>query len=429
MSSDPSIPTPPAAESAPVAPVAPAPPAASADGKGCPRPTVFRFERLAADPGSRARLGRLHTARGVIDTPAFMPVGTRASVKGVLPGQVRETGAQILLANTFHLLLRPGPELVRSMGGVSRWMNWHGPVLTDSGGYQVFSLGFPRRDSDGAADAGALRKIDDDGVTFRSPVDGSYVRMTPESSMAVQNALGADIIMAFDECPPHPCPPEQLRRAVERTIRWTGRCVAHQARLAESEGNAQALFAITQGGLDAGLRRECAARLGELDCPGYALGGLSVGEPHAQMVELLERVADELPADRPRYLMGVGMPLDVVEAVRCGIDMFDCVLPTRNGRNAFAFTAKGPVRLRNERYRTDTAPLDPDCRCPACAAPGFSRSYLRHLFMTDEMLGPILVTLHNLHYYQGLMAGLRAALREGGGRFAAVAAGVRAAWS
>jgi queuine tRNA-ribosyltransferase len=388
----------------------------------CPHPPEFRFEVLAADPGSRARLGRIHTRKGVIDTPAFMPVGTRASVKGVLPSQVRASGAQILLANTFHLLLRPGPELVAQMGGVSRWMNWNGPVLTDSGGYQVFSLGLPRRESGGEADPKALRKIDDDGVTFRSPVDGRYVRMTAESSMAVQNALGAEIIMAFDECPPHPCPPADLLRAVDRTTAWAGRCAAHQAGL--PDGNGQALFGITQGGLDPAMRRRSAEALRELDFPGYAVGGLSVGEPFEEMVRLLDMHVPDLPSDRPRYLMGVGTPRDLVEAVAAGIDMFDCVLPTRNGRNAFAFTSTGPVRLRNERFRTDESPLDPACGCEACR--GFSRSYLRHLFMTDEMLGPILVSLHNLCYYQTLMDALRRALREG--RFSEQARAVRAPW-
>jgi len=386
----------------------------------CPHPDGFGFQLLLTDTASRARLGRLTTRRGVIDTPAFMPVGTRAAVKGLLPSQVRATGAQIILANTFHLLLRPGPDLVRQMGGVSRWMNWNGPLLTDSGGYQVFSLGNPRAGS--TEPSAPLRRIDDDGVTFRSPVDGASIRMTPQSAVDVQVALGADIIMAFDECPPHPCPSDDLRRAVDRTLDWAARCAGHLSQICSPAG--PALFGITQGGLDRELRRRCAQELQRLDFPGYAIGGLSVGEPHEEMVELLQDAVRDLPADRPRYLMGVGMPADIVEAVRHGVDMFDCVLPTRNGRNAFAFTRTGGIRLRNGRYRDDEGPLDERCACEACR--GFSRSYLRHLFMTDEMSGPILVSLHNLTYYQDLMRGLREALAAG--RFEEAAAAVLAVW-
>jgi queuine tRNA-ribosyltransferase len=418
-------------------------------------PPDFRFERTAADPGGRARVGRLHTRRGVVDTPAFMPVGTRAAVKGLTAAQVRDTGAQIVLANTFHLLLRPGPELIRAMGGLSEWMNWHGPVLTDSGGYQVFSLGRPRAAGDdadeqragaGRADDGRrnsaeaagrespgrtaggkpLRTVDDDGVDFRSPLDGSAVRMTPESAVDVQLALGADIIMAFDECPPHPCPPVELERAVDRTTAWAKRCAGRLRERADAGTcGPPALFGITQGGLDRALRRRSGQELTALDLPGYAIGGLSVGEPTEERAALLAETVPDLPADRPRYLMGVGTPLDIVRAAGCGVDLFDCVLPTRNGRNGFAFTRTGILRLRNEQFREDRRPLDEACGCGACR--GVSRSYLRHLFLAGEMSGPILLSLHNLTFYQDLMRGLREAI--GAGRFAEFARGVSAVWS
>ncbi len=347
---------------------------------------MFRFEIVATDPNSAARRGRLTTPHGVIDTPVFMPVGTRGSVKGVLPSLLRETGAPILLANTYHLSLRPGSALIAQLGGLHKFMNWDGAILTDSGGYQVFSLS-------------ELNTIDDEGVSFRSHIDGAALRLDPATAMRIQNELGADIIMAFDQCPPSTADRRDVTAAVERTIRWAAQCKAAHAR------DDQALFGIVQGGIHHDLRRLCASRLVELDLPGYAIGGLSVGETHEQMIEVLAALEPHLPRDKPRYLMGVGMPADIVAAVQAGVDMFDCVLPTRNGRNAYAFTPTGPLRLRNEKYRADERPLEPGCDCPACR--GFSRAYLRHLFQAAEMLGPILVSLHNLRFYQRLMRDIR----------------------
>jgi queuine tRNA-ribosyltransferase len=353
---------------------------------------MFRFEILATDPGSAARRGRLTTPHGIVDTPVFMPVGTRGSVKGVLPCLLRETGAPILLANTYHLSLRPGSELIAQLGGLHKFMNWDGAILTDSGGYQVFSLS-------------ELNRIDDDGVSFRSHIDGAALRLDPATAMRIQNELGADIIMAFDQCPPSTADRRDVTAAVERTIRWAARCKAAHAR------EDQALFGIVQGGIHHDLRRLCASRLVELDFPGYAIGGLSVGETQEQMIEVLAALEPHLPREKPRYLMGVGMPADIVAAVRSGVDMFDCVLPTRNGRNAYAFTPTGPLRLRNEKYRADERPLEPGCDCPACR--GFSRAYIRHLFQAAEMLGPILVSLHNLRFYQRLMRDIRDLIPDG----------------
>ncbi len=348
---------------------------------------AFSFQVVARC--GRARAGRAVTPHGAFDTPVFMPVGTRAAVKGLTPDQLRETRSQVLLANTYHLLLRPGAEVVESLGGLSRFMSWPGPTLTDSGGYQVFSLA-------------ELRQVDDEGVRFRSHIDGADVHLSPESSIRIQNQLGADMIMAFDECPPLPAEPAVLREAVERTVQWAARSRAAHAR------PQQALYGIVQGGLDLALRRECLARLLEIGFDGYALGGLSVGEPPEQMWELVEAFADELPADRPRYLMGVGTPRDLVEAVRCGIDQFDCVLPTRNGRKGYAFTSLGVRRLRNAVHRLSDQPLDPACACAACR--GFSCGYLRHLLMTGEVLGGILISLHNICFYQALMIAMRSAV-------------------
>jgi queuine tRNA-ribosyltransferase len=340
----------------------------------------------------RARCGVLTTPHGTVDTPAFMPVGTRATVKGLTAAQLRGTGTQIVLANTYHLLLRPGGDVVAQLGGLPRFMGWDGPVLTDSGGYQVFSL----------AD---LRRLDDDGVEFRSHIDGALVRLTPQRSIAVQNALGADIIMAFDECPPLPATPAALDAAVRRTVAW--------ARLSKAahQRTDQALYGIVQGGLDRALRRACLADLVELGFDGYALGGLSVGEAPTEMYALLDEFADELPADRPRYLMGVGRPVDLVHAVAAGVDQFDCVLPTRNGRKGYAFTSQGVLRLRNQVHRLDAGPLDPACGCECCRH--YSRGYLRHLFMVAELLGPALVSLHNVYFYQGLMRQMRTAIAAG----------------
>jgi len=322
-----------------------------------------------------------------------MPIGTRGAVKGIMPAMLRDLGTRILLANTYHLSLRPGADLIERLGGLHRFMNWDGPILTDSGGYQVFSLA-------------ELTRIDDDGVSFRSHIDGALMRLDPATAMRIQNQLGADVIMAFDQCPPSTAERHVVAAAVERTIRWADQC-----RRAHSRTD-QALFGIIQGGVHHDLRRLCAARLVDMDFPGYAIGGLSVGETHDQMVEVLTVLEPQLPREKPRYLMGVGTPRDIVAAVRAGIDMFDCVLPTRNGRNAYAFTRDGPLRLRNERYRADEGPIERGCDCPACM--GFSRAYIRHLFGVEEMLGPILVSLHNLRFYHRLMERIRDLIPSGG---------------
>jgi len=339
-----------------------------------------------------ARRGILGTPHGEVDTPAFMPIGTRAAVKGLSPAQLLETGAQILLANAYHLMLRPGAHVVAQLGGLHRLMGWPRPLLTDSGGYQVFSLA-------------ELRRVDDDGVDFRSPVDGTLVRLTPESAIQIQNQLGADIIMTLDECPPLPAEPAVLHAAVRRTVTWARRSrAAHQ-------GDQQALYGIVQGGLDLDLRRACLAQLVDIGFDGYALGGLSVGEPPAEMHALVAAFAPELPADRPRYLMGVGTPPDLVAAVAAGIDQFDCVLPTRNGRKGYAFTSQGARRLRNACHTLSDEPLDPACDCYTCR--NFSRGYLRHLFMSAEVLGGTLVSLHNIRFYQSLMRQMRDAIDAG----------------
>ena len=351
------------------------------------------FDLIRADAATGARLGRVTTRHGTFDTPAFMPVGTQGSVKGILPDHVAATGAQIILANTYHLMLRPGEQVVAELGDLHRFMGWPGPILTDSGGFQVFSL----------AD---ISRVSDDGVTFKSHVDGSVVELTPRRSIEVQNALGADIIMAFDECPAATAPIEYHREAVERTLRWARTCRESHARPGD-----QSLFAIVQGGTDEALRATCAEGLIELNFPGYAIGGLAVGEGFEAMKAVLERTAPMLPADRPRYLMGVGFPRDIVAGVACGVDMFDCVLPTRNGRNAYAFTASGPIRLRNSRFIRDAAPIEAGCGCYACRQ--FTRGAIRHFFFAGEMLGPILVSVHNMWFYQRFMADLRSALADG----------------
>jgi len=353
---------------------------------------MFSFEVTGCEPGGRARCGVLRTAHGPVRTPAFMPVGTQAAVKGVQTDQLRDGGAEILLANTYHLHLRPGAELIGQLGGLHRFMAWDGPILTDSGGYQVFSLA-------------ELNHVTDEGVTFRSHVDGRAVHLTPGSVIAIQNQLGADIIMAFDECPPGDADRARAAGAVERTLRWASECKRLHGR------EDQALFGIVQGGVYEDLRLACARRLIELDFPGHAVGGLSVGETHEQMVRVLETVVPVLPADRPRYLMGVGTPRDILAAVRSGIDMFDCVLPTRNGRNACAFTSTGTMKLRNEQYRRSDEPLEPLCGCPTCRR--YSRAYLRHLFIVREMLGPILLSIHNVWFYQRFMARLRDLIPSG----------------
>ncbi|MSR57108.1 MAG: tRNA guanosine(34) transglycosylase Tgt [Planctomycetaceae bacterium] len=364
------------------------------------RGSEFRFEKLHTDQTTAARTGRWHTPHGVVDTPAFMPVGTSGTVKGLTPDQLRQAGVQQVLANTYHLALRPGADVVAQLGGLHRFMGWDGPILTDSGGFQVFSLA-------------KLSRLDDQQVVFRSHIDGNLLELSPERAIAIQEQLGADCIMCLDECPPHDAPLERLRAAVDRTSRWAARCRDAQRR------DDQALFGIVQGGTNRELRERSAAGLLPLDFPGYAVGGLSVGEPPEQMYNTLDWTVGLLPSDRPRYLMGVGRPIDLIEAVLRGIDLFDCVLPTRNGRNAMAFTHSGPLRLRNRVYQLDDRPLDPECGCPVCRQ--FSRAYLRHLFLVNEMLGPILVSWHNLAYYQSLLADLRKAIAgEQAARFRAV---------
>lgn len=354
-------------------------------------PSLFRFHLDHTDRATGARVGRWVTPHGTVDTPAFMPVGTAASVKGLTPDQLREAGVQQVLANTYHLALRPGAEIVAELGGLHRFMQWDGPILTDSGGFQVFSLA-------------RLTKLDDEQVAFRSHLDGSLLELSPERAMRIQEQLGADCIMCLDECPAHDVPMERLQEAVDRTTRWAQRCRETHSR------NDQALFGIVQGGTSREMRERSATGLLPLDFPGYAVGGLSVGEEPALMYATLDFTVPLLPEGKPRYLMGVGRPIDLVEAVLRGIDLFDCVMPTRNGRNAMGFTHAGPIRLRNKQYQRDEGPLDPLCRCPVCRK--FSRAYLRHLFLSNEMLGPILLSWHNVAYYQQLLAELREAIRE-----------------
>jgi queuine tRNA-ribosyltransferase len=356
---------------------------------------AFAFQLVACDGTSAARAGLWTTPHGVVETPAFMPVGTQATVKGLLPEQLQAVGVQKLLANTYHLALRPGAELIADLGGLHRFMDWDRPILTDSGGFQVFSL----------AD---LRQLSDEAVVFKSHIDGSNLALSPERAVRIQELLGADVIMCLDECPPHGVSPERLCNAVDRTTRWARRCRDAQRR------DDQALFGIVQGGTDPALRERSARDLLPLDFPGYAIGGLSVGEAPEEMYRTLDATVPLLPASKPRYLMGVGTPRDLIEGVLRGIDLFDCVMPTRNGRNATAFTSRGKVKLRNARHRADEAPLDPDCGCPTCTR--FSRAYLRHLFIAEEMLGPILVSLHNVAFYQTLMRDLRAAILAGEAR-------------
>ncbi len=357
------------------------------------------FELLGTD--GVARRGRLTFPRGTVETPAFMPVGTYGTVKGVLPHQVRELGAEIILGNTFHLYLRPGLDVIADHGGLHGFARWDGPILTDSGGFQVFSLAHRRR-------------ITEQGVTFASPVDGSRVFLGPEESMRIQRVLDSDIVMIFDECPPvhvdgKPVDPRVVERSMELSLRWAERSKrAH-------EGNDAALFGIVQGGVHHGLRTRSAEGLKAIGFDGYAIGGLAVGETEAERNAMLEHTCPQLPEDRPRYLMGVGRPEDLVEAVARGVDMFDCVMPTRNARNGHYFTRFGVVRVRNAKYERDTRPIEEGCDCVACAG-GYTRAYLRHLDRCGEMLGPMLGTLHNLRYYQRLMAQMREAIAHG--RFA-----------
>src|SRR5512147_2572947 len=352
----------------------------------------MRFEVLATS--GDARRGRLTLAHGVIETPVFMPVGTYGTVKAMSPAELQEIGAQIVLGNTFHLWLRPGVEVIAAHGGLHRFMGWSRPILTDSGGFQVFSLG-------------ALRKIREEGVTFASPVNGDRMLLTPEISMRIQRELDSDVAMVFDECTPHPSSRDETAASMGLSLRWARRSRTEFDAL----GNANALFGIVQGGLEIDLRDESLAGLRDIGFDGYAIGGLSVGEPKEEMLRLIDHVAPRLPADRPRYLMGVGTPEDIVAGVAAGIDMFDCVLPTRNARNGWLFTRHGDVKIRNARYRADTGALDPECGCYACRH--FSLAYLHHLQRANEILGARLNTIHNLHYYQELMRGLREAIAAG----------------
>ncbi len=349
----------------------------------------MRFAVVGGD--GQARAGEMIFERGCVRTPAFMPVGTYGAVKGLSPGELRDVGAEIILSNTFHLMLRPGVEIVARHGGLHGFMGWDGPILTDSGGFQVFSLG-------------DLRRISEAGVHFRSPVNGDPVFLGPEESIAVQKALGVDIAMAFDECTPYPASHEEAEASMALSLRW-----ARRSR--DAMGDDGTLFGIVQGGMYADLRERSLAGLEAIGFPGYAIGGLSVGEPKSEMMRVLDALVPLMPADRPRYLMGVGKPGDIVEAVRRGVDMFDCVMPTRNARNGHLFTEHGVVRIRNSRYRDDTRPLDDACGCYTCRH--FSRAYLRHLAVAREMLGARLNTIHNLHYYESLMRGLRQAILAG----------------
>lgn len=348
------------------------------------------FEKLGED--GRARRGRLTFPRGTVETPAFMPVGTYGTVKGMLPRDIHEIGAEIILGNTFHLMLRPGTEVIKAHGDLHDFTQWKGPILTDSGGFQVFSLG-------------DMRKITEQGVTFRSPVDGSPVELSPEIAIQVQRDLGSDIVMIFDECTPYPATERQAKDSMELSLRWAERSKAAH------EGNPAALFGIVQGGMYEELRDQSLKGLTDIGFDGYAIGGLSVGEPKEDMIRILDHLPPKMPVDKPRYLMGVGRPEDLVEAVRRGVDMFDCVMPTRNARNGYLFTSTGIVKIRNAKHRHDTAPLDERCDCYTCQ--NFSRSYLYHLDKCGEMLGSQLNTIHNLRFYQNLMAGLRGAIEAG----------------
>ena len=349
----------------------------------------MQYELLNTD--GEARRGRLNFERGTVETPAFMPVGTYGTVKAMTPEAVRDTGAEILLGNTFHLMLRPGTEVIKAHGSLHGFMRWERPILTDSGGFQVWSLS-------------ERRKITEKGVTFASPVDGSRVFLGPEESMAVQAALGSDIVMCFDECTPYPATAKQAQSSMELSMRWAKRC-------REAHGDSSsALFGIVQGGMYEDLRQQSAQALIDIGFDGYAIGGLSVGEPEHERELVLGYTLPTLPADKPRYLMGVGRPQDIIEAVMHGVDMFDCVMPTRNARNGYYFTRQGVLKIRNARFKLDTRPIDEECGCYTCQ--NYSRAYLKHLDRCKEMLGPHLATVHNLYFYQQLMAGLRKAIEE-----------------
>lgn len=350
------------------------------------------YELIKNDKKTGARRGRVHTPHGTIETPVFMPVGTAGTVKAMKPEDVADMGAQIILGNTYHLYLRPGHEVVKAAGGLHKFMNWDRAILTDSGGFQVFSLG-------------AIRKISEEGVEFRSHIDGSKHMLSPEKSMEIQNALGSDIIMAFDECTPYPADREYVKNSLNRTTRWLKRCREYHKNTEK-----QSLFGIMQGGMYKDLRRESAEQIVDLDLPGYAIGGLSVGEPKDIMYDVMDDCVDRLPKDKPRYLMGVGSPDCLFEGVERGIDMFDCVLPTRIARHGLAMTSMGRVNIKNARYEKDFTPLDPNCDCYTCR--NYSKAYLRHLFKCDEILSSMLMTTHNLHFLIDTMAGIRKAIEE-----------------
>lgn len=350
------------------------------------------YELIKTDTRTKARRGRVTTPHGVIETPVFMPVGTAATVKAMRPEEVKELGAEIILSNTYHLYLRPGHEIVKAAGGLHKFMNWDKPILTDSGGFQVFSLG-------------AMRKIREEGVEFRSHIDGSKHMISPEKSMEIQNALGSDIMMAFDECAPYPADRKYVKDSLERTTRWLKRCKEYH-----KNTDKQSLFGIMQGGMYPDLRKQSAEQIVELDLPGYAVGGLSVGEPKEIMYEVMDECVDYLPKNKPRYLMGVGSPDCLFEGVERGIDMFDCVLPTRIARHGMAMTSQGRVNIKNAKYEKDFTPLDPNCDCYTCR--NYSKAYLRHLFKADEMLSSMLMTNHNLHFLVNTMKNIRKSIDE-----------------
>ena len=349
----------------------------------------MKFELL--NTNGKARLGRLRFDRGIVNTPAFMPVGTYGTVKAMTVEEVKGLGAEIILGNTFHLSITPSTDVIEAHGDLHDFMNWSGPILTDSGGFQVFSLG-------------KMRKITEEGVSFRSPKDGSSIFMGPEESMQIQKKLGSDIVMIFDDCTPYPAEKSEVDQSMQLSLRWAKRSLMEHQRLK----NKNALFGIIQGGMHKDLRLQSAESLIEMNFDGYAIGGLSVGEPKQEMMKVLDFLPEQMPTDKPRYLMGVGTPLDLVEGVAMGVDMFDCVMPSRNARNGYLFTSEGVVKIRNAKYKIDTGPLDPNCSCNTCK--NYSRSYLHHLQKTNEILGSRLNTFHNLFYYQDLMRSIREAL-------------------
>ena len=351
----------------------------------------MKFELL--NTNGKARLGRLRFDRGIVNTPAFMPVGTYGTVKAMTVEEVKGLGAEIILGNTFHLSITPSTDVIEAHGDLHDFMNWSGPILTDSGGFQVFSLG-------------KMRKITEEGVSFRSPKDGSSIFMGPEESMQIQKKLGSDIVMIFDDCTPYPAEKSEVDQSMQLSLRWAKRSLIEHQRL----NNENALFGIIQGGMHKDLRLQSAESLIEMNFDGYAIGGLSVGEPKDEMMKVLDFLPEQRPTDKPRYLMGVGTPLDLVEGVAMGVDMFDCVMPSRNARNGYLFTSEGVVKIRNAKYKIDTGPLDPNCSCNTCK--NYSRSYLHHLQKTNEILGSRLNTFHNLFYYQDLMRSIREALRS-----------------